>query len=250
MNINTKEERQLARTKLDEIARAKIQEDFQVARQDLETFNPFKIPQRFMPTIESPDDFTVIFEIAIPTAGGAGYMMVEKDVIRRARKKSSNQLNAAKTSYWLIDTYGTGKTKEGIAYIIDPTTPNYQHGEDGYVIHPKTSRRIYNRKGKPIKDPYASDAVRQLPRQANPQRKIYPILSPEQRIRAIYPDGYPPWMGEGKALARANKAFDTLAQKGHFRLEKLPEGWLIMPSDSHVRRFRAIRHAKEKSNSG
>ena len=40
MNINTKEERQLARTKLDEIARAKIQEDFQVARQDLETFNP------------------------------------------------------------------------------------------------------------------------------------------------------------------------------------------------------------------
>ena len=40
MNINTKEERQLARTKLDEIARAKIQEDFQVARLDLETFNP------------------------------------------------------------------------------------------------------------------------------------------------------------------------------------------------------------------
>ena len=40
MNINTKEERQLARTKLDEIAREKIQEDFQVARQDLETFNP------------------------------------------------------------------------------------------------------------------------------------------------------------------------------------------------------------------
>ena len=40
MNINTKDERQLARAQLDEIARAKIQEDFNVALKDLERFNP------------------------------------------------------------------------------------------------------------------------------------------------------------------------------------------------------------------
>ena len=208
---------------------------------------PIKIPQRFMPTIESPDDFTVIFEIAIPTAGGAGYMMVEKDVIRRARKKSSNQLNAAKTSYWLIDTYGTGKTKEGIAYIIDPEKPDYYHDDDGYVIHPETDTRIRNQKGQPLKNPYHTDAVRQLPRDKNESQNRYRVLSLEQRIRAVYPDGYPSTMRKAAASKRADKAFDALAQRGYFRIEKLPDGWRIMPSDSHVRRYRAIRRAKDKS---
>ena len=58
---------------------------------------PIKIPQRFMPTIESPDDFTVLFEVNIPIAGGAGYMMVEKDVMRLSRKQSAKQHHAAKT---------------------------------------------------------------------------------------------------------------------------------------------------------
>ena len=208
---------------------------------------PIKIPQRFMPTVESPDDFTVLFEVDIPTAGGAGYMMVEKDVIRRTRKKSANQLNAAKTSYWLIDTYGTGRTKEGKAYIIDPEAPDYYLDEDGNLRHPKTDTRIRNQKGQLLKNPYLPDAVTQLPRRENTKRNRYRVLTPEQRIRAVYPDGYPPTLSKGAAGKRADKAFDALEKAGYFRIEKLSEGWRIMPSDSHVRRYRAIRHAKNKS---
>ena len=40
MNTDTRKERQQARAKLDEIAKKKIQEDFDVALEDLETFNP------------------------------------------------------------------------------------------------------------------------------------------------------------------------------------------------------------------
>ena len=208
---------------------------------------PIKIPQRLMPMIESPDDFTVVFEVAIPTAGDTGYMMVEKDVIRRARKKSANQLNATKTSYWLIDTYGTGRTKEGKGYIIDPEAPKYYHDDDGNVRHPDTQNIIYDQKGRPLKDPYKPHAVRQLPRDENKSKNRYRVLSPEQRIRAVYPDGYPQKMRKATALKRADKAFDALAQADFFRIEKLPEGWRIMPSDSHVKRYRGVRRASEKS---
>ena len=159
------------------------------AQQDGKTglYLPIKIPQRFMPTIESPDDFTVLFEVDIPTGGGAGYMLVEKDVIRLSRKKSAKQLHAAKTSYWLIDTYGTGTTKEGKAYIIDPEAPDYYLDEDGNLRHPKTDTRIRNQKGQLLKNPYLPDAVTQLPRRENTKRNRYRVLTPEQRIRAVYP---------------------------------------------------------------
>ena len=208
---------------------------------------PIKIPQRFMPTVDSSDDFPIIFEATAPTTGTAGYMMVEKKVIRQARKKSANQINAAKTSYWLIDTYGTGKTKEGDRYIIDPTAPRYYHDEDGYVRHPDTEVRVYDQKGRPSKNPYKSAIVSQLPRDDNPNLTRFRVLSPEQRIRAVYPDGYPPTMRRATASKRADKAFDALEEQGFFRIDKSPdEGWRIMPSDSHVRRYRATRHAKEK----
>ena len=174
-------------------------------------------------------------------------MMVEKRVIRETRKKSANQLNAAKTSYWLIDTYGTGKTKEGKAYIIDPEKPNYNRDDEGYLIHPDTQMRIYGQKGKPLKDPYNSEAVRQLPRHKNPKRTRYPTLSPEQRIKTVFPDGYPSSMRKARALERVDKAFDDLEQKGYFRIDKLPEGWRIMPSESHVKKYRATQTASAKS---
>ena len=212
---------------------------------------PIKIRQRFMPTIHSSDDFPIIFEIAIPAAGGAGYMMVEKDVIRRARKKSANQLNAVKTSYWLIDTHGTGKTKEGIAYIIDPTRPVEKRDADGYLIHPETLLRLHNSKGQPLRKITGPEAVRQLPRKKNrPQRNRYKELSPASRIKAVFPEGVPPTMSNSTASKRADMAFDDLADASYFEIEKSKDGsdrWRIMPSDSHVRRYRAIRHAKEKS---
>ena len=211
---------------------------------------PIKIKQRFMPTINSPDDFPVIFEIAVPVGGTTGNMLVEKDVIRRTRKNSANQLNAAKTCYWLIDTHGTQKTRQGKAYIIDPTRPEEVRDADGYLIHPKTRVRLCNSKGRPIRDITDPEAVRQLPREENiPQRNRYEILLPCDRIRAVFPAGYP--QRRATALARADKAFDALAQDGYFEVEKLDggsDGWRIMPSKKHVARYRAVAKASKNAD--
>ena len=61
----------------------------------------------------------------------------------------------------MIDTYGTGTTNEGKAYIIDPETPDYYLDEDGNLRHPKTDTRIRNQKGQLLKNPYLPDAVTQ-----------------------------------------------------------------------------------------
>ena len=212
---------------------------------------PIKMPQRIMPTIKSPDDFPVIFEIKIPVSGASGNMLVEKDVIRKTRKKSAKQLNAAKTCYWLIDTYGTQKTKKGEAYLIDPTRPEEVRDADGYLIHPKTRVRLCNSKGRPIRNIIDSEAVRQLPRKPNhPQRNRYKDLSPADRIRAVFPEGVPQTMSNSTASKRADRAFDDIAKAGYFEIEKLKDGlggWRIMPSSQHVARYRAVGRTSKKS---
>ena len=211
---------------------------------------PIKIPQRYMPTVNSPDDFPVIFEIEIPVSGAAGNMLVEKDVIRRTRKKSAKQLNAAKTCYWLIDTHGTQKTKKGEHYLIDTTRPIEARNVGGKLIHPDTKMQIYNSKGHALTEITDPEAVRQLPREKNPQRKRYKVLLPDHRIRAVFSEGVPSTMRRATAQKRADMAFDALADAGYFEIEKLDNGlggWRIMPSEQHVARYRAVVKASKNA---
>ena len=188
---------------------------------------------RTVPNLQSGNDASIILEVKLPPDAKSG-MMVEKDILRLTGKQSSAKFNAYLSACWIFDRYGT--TPKG---IIDPTKPAANRDDEGYLIDP-LGNRIFDEHGKPIKSEYHKCAVKTLGRASNPARERYPILSFEDLTRACFPKGFDT---KQKRLykKRALKAWEALETDGILRIEKHIQGWRILPSDSHIGRYRALQ---------
>jgi hypothetical protein len=187
---------------------------------------------RTVPNLKSGNDASIILEVKLPPDARSG-MMVEKDILRLTGKKSSAKFNAYLTACWIFDRYGT--TPKG---IIDPTKPAAQRDTEGYLTN-GNGKRIFDDRGKPIKDRYHAKNIAAGERTENEARERYPILSFEDLTRACFPKGFDP---KQKRLykKRALKGWEALETDGILRIEKHIQGWRILPSDSHIGRYRAL----------
>ena len=187
---------------------------------------------RTIPNQNSGDDASIILEVKLPSDARSG-MMVEKDILRLTAKKSSAKFNAYLTACWIFDRYGT--TPKG---IIDPTKPANNRDDEGYLIDP-LGNRIFDDHGKPIKDRYHAKNIAAGERVDNEARERYPILSFAELTRACFPKGFDT-RHRVNYRKRALKAWDALEADGIIRIEKYQNGWRILPSDSHIGRYRAL----------
>ena len=188
---------------------------------------------RTVPNANSGDDASIILEVKMPPNARGG-MMVEKDILRLTGKQSSAKFNAYLSACWIFDRYGT--TPKG---IIDPTKPAAQRDTEGYLTD-GNGKRIFNDHGKPIKNRYHVRNIAAGERVDNEARERYPILSFEDLTRACFPKGFDT---KQKRLykKRALKAWEALETDGILRIEKHIQGWRILPSDSHIGRYRALQ---------
>ena len=188
---------------------------------------------RTVPNVNSGDDASIILEVKMPPNAKSG-MMVEKDILRLTGKQSSAKFNAYLSACWIFDRYGT--TPRG---IIDPTKPAAQRDTEGYLTD-RNGKRIFNDRGKPIKDRYHPRNIAAGERVENEARERYPILSFDDLTRACFPKGF-----DRKKRAtyqkRALKAWEELEADNILRIEKYQHGWRILPSDSHIGRYRALK---------
>ena len=188
---------------------------------------------RTVPNVNSGDDASIILEVKMPPNAKSG-MMVEKDILRLTGKQSSAKFNAYLSACWIFDRYGT--TPRG---IIDPTKPAAQRDAEGYLTD-RNGKRIFNDRGKPIKDRYHPRNIAAGERVENEARERYPILSFDDLTRACFPKGF-----DRKKRAtyqkRALKAWEELEADNILRIEKYQHGWRILPSDSHIGRYRALK---------
>ena len=191
---------------------------------------------RTVPNLRSGNDAPVILEVKLPPNAQSG-RMVEKDILRLLSKHSAAKTSAYLTACGLFDKYGTVKGQ-----LIDPTSPVGRRDAEGYLVKPD-GKRIYNTDGKPIKSPY--QAVSHFDREPNEARTHYPILSFDDLIRACFPNGHPKGQ-RAKYLKRASEAWKGLEEEGVILIERFNEGWRIMPSESHMGRYRA----RKKSGRG
>ena len=160
--------------------------------------------------------------------------MVEKDILRRTAKYFSARFNAYLTACWLFDKYGTNPKG-----IIDPTKPVERRDDKGYLLT-ATGDRILDNNGRPIKNLYHKVAVASLDRVDNEARKRYPVISFEELTRACFPKGFDSKQ-TAKYRKRALKACEELEADNTMRIEKEKYGWRIMPSESHIGRYRAVK---------
>jgi len=188
---------------------------------------------RTVPNVNSGNDASIILEVKIPPNARGG-MMVEKDILRLTGKQSSAKFNAYLTACWIFDRYGT--TPKG---IIDPTKPAVQRDTEGYLTD-GNGNRILDDRGKPIKNRYHARNIAAGERVDNEAREQYPILSFEDLTRACFPKGF---NTKQKRLykKRALKAWEALETDGILRIEKYQHGWRILPSNSHIGRYRALQ---------
>lgn len=187
---------------------------------------------RTVPNPQSGDDASIILEVKLPPDAISG-MMVEKEIVRLTGKQSSSKLNAYLAACGIFDRYGT--SRKG---ITDPTRSVEVRDSDGFLLD-EFSQRFYDERGKPIANIYHPIAVRKLKREPNPHRSSYPILSFDELARACFPKGYTR-REKAKYCKRALAAWQSLEADGIVRIEKIWHGWRIMPSESHIGRYRAI----------
>ena len=188
---------------------------------------------RTVPNLRSGNDAPVILEVKLPPNAQSG-RMVEKDILRLLSKHSAAKTSAYLTACGLFDKYGTVKGQ-----LIDPTSPVGRRDDEDYLVKPDGTR-IYNTDGKPLKSPY--QAVSHFDREPNEARTHYPILSFDDLIRACFPNGHPKGQ-RAKYLKRALEAWKGLEEEGVILIERFSEGWRIMPSESHMGRYRALKNS-------
>ena len=188
---------------------------------------------RTVPNLQSGNDASIILEVKLPPDAKSG-MMVEKDILRLTGKQSSAKFNAYLSACWIFDRYGT--TPKG---IIDPTKPAAQRDTEGYLID-GTGKHLLDDHGKPIKNRYHPRNIKTGQRVDNEARERYPILSFDELTQACFPKGFDK-RHRVNYRKRALKAWDTLESDGIIRIEKYQHGWRILPSDSHIGRYRALQ---------
>ena len=188
---------------------------------------------RTVPNPQSGDDASIILELKLPPDARNG-MMVEKEIIRLTGKQSSPKMNAYLAACGIFDRFGT--TGKG---IIDPTRPVEARDADGYLVNAH-GQKIYDSRGKPIKNLYHPTAVKELDRIPNDARGNYPILSFDDLTRACFPKGFDS-SKRATYRKRALTTWDTLHTEEIIRIEKHQNGWRIMPSESHTGLYRAVQ---------
>ena len=188
---------------------------------------------RTVPNQQSGDDASIILELKLPPDARSG-MMVEKDILRLTGKRSSPQFNAYLAACWIFDRFGTmGKG------IISTTRPVEMRDADGYLVNAH-GQKIYDSRGKPIKNLYHPTAVKELDRILNDARGNYPILSFDDLTRACFPKGFDS-SKRATYRKRALDTWDSLHTEGIVRIETHQNGWRIMPSESHTGLYRAVQ---------
>ena len=195
---------------------------------------------RAVPNLQSGNDAPVILEVKLPPDARSG-RMVEKDILRLLSKYSEAKTGAYLTACALFDIYGTVRGQ-----LIDPTKPAERRDKDGNLLT-KSGNIIFDSRGKPITNPYHQTAIGQLDRIPNDARTKYPILPFDDLLRACFPNGYPTGQ-KAKYLKRAKKAWEQLHADGVVVIEKHRNGWRIMPSESHMGRYRALRQGTLESS--
>ena len=202
---------------------------------------PVKMPGHFVPTTRSPDDFAVRLSVELPFSENADGIMAVKKAMRLTGKRSLAQRNALRCAYWLIDQHGTHKGK-----LIDLTRPIENRDGDGNLTRPDGTQ-LRKSNGKSQKKLFDSDVVRQLTehREPNPARKQYPVLTWEDLTRACYPQGYPSDKFS-TYFKRAKTAWEALEAEGFIKLDKEHQcGWRVMPSQSHIQKYRGVKKSEK-----
>lgn len=187
----------------------------------------------------SKNDALIFLDVSLPPDAQQG-MLVEKQVLRMLGKKSAPQFSAYLSACALWDKYGTAKGK-----LIDPTRPITNRNTDGYLMDAK-GNELRGTDGKRIKNPYSPNAITQLEREPNPSRTKYPILSNDDLIKACN-------LGQTNprtAWKRAQKHWTQMEMDGIVSIERFKEGWRIMPSENHMKSYRAMTEAIKKSQDG
>ena len=185
------------------------------------------------------NDARIFLDVKLPPDARQG-MAVDKHTLRLLGKTSAPKFNAYLTATWLWDKRGTHNGK-----IIDPTKPAERRNDEGVIVDP-SGRPILTKRGKPLKNIYDKEAVRQLDRVMNPEAvKQYPILSNNDLVASCYPvkksGNY-----TRKDLQRARMYWEQLEAAGIVRIERLQSGWRILPSEQHIARYRGLKEAQKR----
>ena len=184
--------------------------------------------------LSAKNDTPVYMSVDMPPDIKQG-MLVEKEVVRKLGKKSSPLFNAYLTAAWLWDTYGTHKGK-----IADPTRPAANRNDDGAIVD-STGKPIYTERGGKTKNPYSPMVVKQLEREPNPNAiNRYPVLSNEELIYACFPNSES--QQKRDLLKRSKAAWTELEKMRVVRIQRLPRGWRILPSEKHIATYRGVAH--------
>lgn len=202
---------------------------------------PVKMPDYFMPSIQSPDDFAIRMTVKLPESPTYNGMMAEKYPLRLTGKRSLLQRNALRTSFWIFDRFGTVN-----GTLSNPTRPVEVRDADGNLL--SDGEKIFDSRGNPIKNRHHHRAVKELARENDKDAiERYPILCFTDLLITCFPLGYP--QGEkAKYIKRAIAAWEALEKEGFIRIDRHQNGWRIMPSDQHLRAYRGLKEAIKKSN--
>ena len=188
--------------------------------------------------LNAKNETPVFMRVEMPPDARQGYLII-KDIHRMLGKTSAPQFNAYHTAAWLWDKYGTSK-----GMLLNLTKPVERRNNEKGLLD-ANGKPIVNSKGHKITNLYSKDAVRQLPREPNPDAiKRYPVLSEEDLILACMPNGYKGNRREN--LSRAKAYWMELKKKGIVSIIKERNGWRIMPSERHLREHRGVREASKK----
>ena len=190
---------------------------------------------------EDSNDTRVFFGVSIPPDTHQGYM-IQKETHRRLGKESAARFHAYHTVCYLWDKYGTHRGK-----LIAPTKPIEARNERGELIHPVTKDLLLTKRGKPMKNLYDTQAVKQLPRTDSPEGiNRYPSLSNEDLIKACYPNGYTQ-TSRRVILKRSKAHWETLEKDGYIVIHREQNRWRILPPDNHLSTHRAVVETQKRT---
>ena len=188
--------------------------------------------------INSKNETPVLMRVEMPPDAKQG-MAVDKQILRGLGKASAPQFNAYLTAAWLWDKYGTHQGK-----IIDPTRPVERRNSENALVD-ENDKPLVNPHGKKITNLYDTHAVKQSERELNPAAiKRYPALSDEDLIYACFPNTND--TQRKRLLKRAQTHWTELEKAGIVRIERLTQGWRILPGASHVEKYRGVKQTQKR----
>ena len=184
---------------------------------------------------DAKNEDLIYLDVRLPPDAREG-MLIEKEIMRKLGKESAPKFSAYLTACWLWDKYGT--MPKG---IIDPTKPVETRNEQGHILDAQ-GNPIRTSKGQPVKNVFHPAVIRQGDREPNPARERYPILSFSDLVLSCFPNPDP--KREKQNLTRAKAHWESLETQGIIKIERFQNGWRIMPSERHLKAYRAMQETQ------